>query len=92
MDDEQCYEAVSQAPSALVDEAWPNLGLRQARVAWGIYQQMTNAEIAAALGMNVGTVKSHVHVLLLKFNVRSRWMLRDVLRRDDTPWDVWLGD
>ena len=38
-----------------------------------------NEAIAQELNISVATVKTHVHNLLVKFNVRSRWVLRDIL-------------
>jgi len=48
------------------------LSQRQREVLGMLQRGMTNAEIAADLSIEVGTVKNHVHHLLAKLNVRNR--------------------
>jgi DNA-binding NarL/FixJ family response regulator len=48
------------------------LSPRELEVAGLIARGLTNAEIAAQLGIRVGTVKDHVHQILERLGVRSR--------------------
>jgi DNA-binding NarL/FixJ family response regulator len=57
----------------------PVLTPREIEVARLIYLGFSNEDIAHELNISVATVKTHVHNLLVKFNVRSRWVLRDIL-------------
>lgn len=66
---------------------WPTLTARELEVAWYLQQGMSNEAIANQLGISIATVKTHVHNLLVKFNVRSRWVLYEVLR--NAPFDPW---
>lgn len=61
--------------------AWPTLTEREMEVAWCIRQGLTNPEIAEKLCISSGTVKTHVHHLLTKFNLPSRWVLREALNQ-----------
>ena len=58
----------------------PTLTAREIEVAWCIRAGLSNEAIAGRLNISVSTVKTHVHHLLLKFKLRSRWELRDLLR------------
>ena len=58
---------------------WPTMTARELEVARLIYQGYSNEAIANELNISVATVKTHVHNLLVKLNVRSRWILRDIL-------------
>ena len=58
---------------------WPTMTARELEVARLIYLGYSNEAIAKELNISVATVKTHVHNLLVKFNVRSRWILRDIL-------------
>ncbi len=58
---------------------WPTMTAREIEVARLIYRGYSNEAIANELNISVATVKTHVHNLLVKFNVRSRWVLRDIL-------------
>jgi DNA-binding CsgD family transcriptional regulator len=62
---------------------WPTLTRREMEVAWYIRLSYTNDQIAQTLGISTSTVKSHVHNLLTKFQLPSRWALRDVLNEID---------
>ncbi|MFM8319443.1 MAG: response regulator transcription factor [Chloroflexota bacterium] len=80
------YLAETSRPEP-AEAGWPVLTGRELQVAWGIRRGLSNDEIAAELGIATTTVKSHVHNLLVKFNLRSRWALRDVLNAADfNPW------
>jgi two-component system, NarL family, nitrate/nitrite response regulator NarL len=50
----------------------PELTRRERQVARLIEQDLTNKEIATRLGIEVATVKNHVHNLLAKLSVRRR--------------------
>lgn len=58
---------------------WPTLTARELEVARLIRLGYSNEAIAQELNISMATVKTHVHNLLVKFNVRSRWVLRDIL-------------
>jgi ATP/maltotriose-dependent transcriptional regulator MalT len=60
-------------------QPWPTMTTREIEVAKLIYRGYSNEAIAHELKISVATVKTHVHNLLVKFNVRSRWVLRDIL-------------
>jgi len=66
---------------------WPNLTAREMQVAWYIRQGFTNEQIALELNITVPTVKSHVHNLLRKFNLRSRFLLQELL--EAVNYDPW---
>jgi DNA-binding CsgD family transcriptional regulator len=58
-------------------QQWPPIGLtpRQREVALLLGSGMSNKEIARRLGLSVGTVKQHVHSVLLKTGARTRFEL-----------------
>jgi DNA-binding CsgD family transcriptional regulator len=58
-------------------QQWPPSGLtpRQREVALLLGSGMSNKEIARRLGLSVGTVKQHVHTILLKAGARTRFEL-----------------
>jgi DNA-binding CsgD family transcriptional regulator len=58
-------------------QQWPPSGLttRQREVALLLGSGMSNKEIARRLGLSVGTVKQHVHTILLKTGARTRFAL-----------------
>lgn len=58
---------------------WYNLTAREQQVAWMLCNNYTSGEIAAELVISSNTVKSHIHKILLKFNVHSRNELRLLL-------------
>lgn len=57
----------------------PMLTARELQVAWCIRRGYSNEEIASALQISLATVKTHVHNILLKTNLHSRWRLREIL-------------
>jgi DNA-binding CsgD family transcriptional regulator len=66
---------------------WPQLTKREMEMAWYIRQGLSNDQVAAKLVVSTATAKTHVHNLLIKFNVPSRWIIRDVLDAADfNPW------
>lgn len=66
----------------------PVLTLCETQVAWLVRLGYDNQEIARELNINLGAVKAHIHNLLVKFNLRSRWVLRDLLiELDFNPWN-----
>ena len=65
------YRAANGSNGGSLDPTAP-LSQRQREVLGMLQRGMTNAEIAADLCIEVGTVKNHVHHLLAKLNVRNR--------------------
>jgi DNA-binding NarL/FixJ family response regulator len=63
-------------PSSLTNREWD--------VLYCIQRNQSDGEIAAALSISVGTVKYHVHNLLGKLNVQSRWQAMQLAR--DNAW------
>jgi DNA-binding CsgD family transcriptional regulator len=66
----------------------PDLTRRQARVFALITDGLSNKEIARALGIEVATVKNHVHQLLRKLNVTRRSAAATVARRQGVGGNV----
>ena len=62
---------------------WESLSERQQDVAALACLGKTNAEIATRLDISLETVKTHMKVILRKFNVRGRHQLGYLLRK----WD-----
>jgi DNA-binding NarL/FixJ family response regulator len=86
--DERTFEYQVAIP--LLQEE-PTLTPREVDVAWCIRAGLSNEEIAGELNISVSTVKTHVHNLLLKFRVRSRWTLQAILEErweesEGHPW------
>lgn len=81
---ERAFEFQAAAP---IPGETPTLTAREIEVAWCIRAGLSNEKIAARLNISLSTVKTHVHHLLLKFRVHSRWELRDLLleRWDEPP-------
>jgi DNA-binding NarL/FixJ family response regulator len=65
------YRAANGSNGTSSDPTAP-LSQRQREVLGMLQRGMTNAEIAAELCIEVGTVKNHVHNLLGKLNVKNR--------------------
>jgi DNA-binding NarL/FixJ family response regulator len=65
-----------------------DLTRRQARVLALITDGLSNKEIARALGIEVSTVKNHVHQLLTKLNVTRRSVAAAVARRQGVGGSV----
>lgn len=51
---------------------WDNLTPRERDVLYGIAQGHSNKQIAASLGIGIGTVKAHVKRMFLKLGVHDR--------------------
>ncbi len=68
------HEAANQARPPPSPEALRSLGLtaREAEILFWIAEGKANAEIAIILGMNLPTVKKHVHHVLEKLGVENR--------------------
>ena len=60
------------APAARGNDLLRTLTPREAEIAALIAKGRTNADIAAALGVSVFTIKNHVSNVLMKLNVQSR--------------------
>jgi DNA-binding CsgD family transcriptional regulator len=58
---------------------WARLTPRQKEVALLTGQSLTNAQIAARLGISEATVKSHQRNIMTRLNLRSRYRLRQAL-------------
>jgi DNA-binding NarL/FixJ family response regulator len=63
---------------------WDQLSPRQKQIAAHIWRGDTTPQIAAQLTIAQTTVKSHVEIVLRKFDVNSRIELRRLL----APWDL----
>ena len=57
----------------------PTLTARELEVVWCIREGYSNDEIASALKISLATTKTHVHNILVKMNLRSRWELKEML-------------
>ena len=57
------------------------LTAREREVAALLARECTDRQIAQALSIGVGTVGVHVHHLLRKLDLRSRWQVADWARR-----------
>ncbi|MEM3432749.1 MAG: helix-turn-helix transcriptional regulator [Candidatus Methanomethyliaceae archaeon] len=64
-------------------QAWHLLTRREQQVAWLVCQRLSNRQIAQRLVLSTNTVKGHVHRVLVKFGVRSKAELRQVLGECD---------
>ena len=53
----------------------PTLTKRQRQIVRLVARGYPNAEIAQRLGLTTGTVKAHVHTMLLQLNVNNRTAL-----------------
>jgi DNA-binding NarL/FixJ family response regulator len=62
---------------------WRSLSPREQQIAVLICREYTNSQIAAQLVLSMPTVKTHVHHVLEKFDVRSRDELRQALAEFD---------
>jgi DNA-binding NarL/FixJ family response regulator len=58
------------------------LTIREREIAALLEQHLSNKEIATTLGIEVATVKNHIHNLLHKLNVRRRFEAVQVLSRE----------
>lgn len=66
-------------------DAYDTLTERQREVLAHLGRGLTNREIAARLGIQVGTVKTHVHHVLDKLDVRTREAAAEYLQVLETP-------
>ncbi len=57
----------------------PTLTARELEVIWCIREGYSNEEIASVLQISLATTKTHVHNILVKMNLRSRWNLKEML-------------
>lgn len=73
-----------QDTQSWVLQHWEELSPRQKQIAAYICRGDTTARIAAQLTIAQTTVKSHVEIILRKFDINSRAELRQML----APWDL----
>jgi DNA-binding NarL/FixJ family response regulator len=66
---------------------WMALSPREQQVAALVCLDYTNRQIAARLVVSVDTVKTHMHNVLVKFNLHSRGELRMLL--EDWDFSAW---
>ena len=64
-------------------QKWESLSARERDVAALICLGYSNQEIAVRLVITTGTVKTHITNILRKFQLNSRYELRNLL----SPWD-----
>lgn len=62
-----------------IRQIWNTLTFRERKVTELLHKGYSNNEIAQELKISNATVKTHVHNVLKKFNIRSRRILMDVL-------------
>ena len=65
------------------ERCWASLSERQKQVARLIYIGLTNRQAADELYVSPDTIKSHMRVILFKFDLHSRSELRSRLREID---------
>jgi two-component system nitrate/nitrite response regulator NarL len=65
---------------------WTTLSEREAEVAGLLEEGLSNRQIARRLGIEVATVKNHVHHILGKLQVDGRRAAAAVLRHRVVPW------
>ena len=65
-------------------QCWEQLTPRQKQIAAYVCQGDSTRQIAGQLRIAPSTVKSHVEIILRKFEVKSRVALRRIL----APWDL----
>jgi DNA-binding CsgD family transcriptional regulator len=73
--------------SAEIWKKWESLSARQKDVTALVCLGHTNAQIAARLFVSPETVKTHLSQALRKFEVMSRYQLRDIL--SDWDFNAW---
>lgn len=76
--------ARQQDDQAWAMRCWSQLSPRQMQIAAYICRGDTTRQIAAILQISQTTVKSHVEIILRKFDINSRVELRHLL----APWDL----
>ena len=63
--------------------AWTELTPRERQVALLVVRGLSNKEVARALELSDGTVKSHVHKIFRKVGARNRYGLMIQMRATD---------
>ena len=92
--DEVAGDLIQQALSERRDltdtlRTWHSLSPRQQQIAALVCLDYTNQQIAARLSISPETVKSHVRVILNRFEMRSKVELSRFLSNwDFSAWDV----
>lgn len=67
---------------------WDTLTAREKEVTAYVCLGYTNRQIAVILSISPDTVKYHLHNVLIKFDVKSRTQLQQLLEGwDFSPWD-----
>lgn len=82
----QVFEQIAQEHDVQVwaMDCWEQLSPRQRQIAAYVCRSDSTRQIAAQLNISQTTVKSHVEIILRKFNVPNRIALRQLL----APWDL----
>lgn len=82
----QVFEQIVQEQDVQVwaMDCWDQLSPRQRQIAAYICRGDSTRQIALLLNISQTTVKSHVEIILRKFNVPNRIALRQLL----APWDL----
>lgn len=82
----QLFEQAVQNQDALfwAIQCWEQLSPRQRQIAAYVCRGDSTRQIAAQLNIAQTTVKSHIEIILRKFNIPNRIALRQLL----APWDL----
>lgn len=82
----QVFEQIVQEQDvqAWAIECWAQLSPRQQQIAAYVCRGDSTRQIAVQLNISQTTVKSHVEIILRKFNAPNRIALRQLL----APWDL----
>lgn len=82
----QLFEQAVQNQDALfwAIQCWDQLSPRQRQIAAYVCRGDSTRQIAAQLNISQTTVKSHIEIILRKFNIPNRITLRQLL----APWDL----
>jgi DNA-binding NarL/FixJ family response regulator len=75
--------AMTESPGA--DPNYDPLTARELQVARLLAQASSDRQVADALGISVRTAGVHVHRVLAKLGLRSRWQVADWLAAQRTP-------
>ena len=79
---EQAVQAQDDRSWAI--QCWEHLSPRQQQIAAYVCRGDTTRQIAVQLNISQTTVKSHIEIILRKFDVPNRIVLRQLL----APWDL----